>query len=150
MSGMNTTTLPIRVINDNTIELAELATVTLTEIVSGGNTDPDVSSSMAAQINPVTSSAAVTIQANDYPHGLLTFAPSSRSVTVDEPGTGNLTSVTLTIIREYGTLGKLLENLIYLYIFSPLHYSSGSVTINGLEYNIDILSESFLNIRCFH
>lgn len=121
MSGMNTTTLPIRVINDNTIELAELATVTLTEVVSDGNTDPDVSSSMAAQINPLTSSAAVTIQANDYPHGLLTFAPSSRSVTVDEPGTGNLTSVTLTIIREYGTLGILLSAHLCSHYLHKLH-----------------------------
>ena len=51
--------------------------------------------------------SAVTIQANDYPHRLITFSISSRSVTVDEPGTGNITSVSLTIIREYGLIGML-------------------------------------------
>ena len=107
MSGYNSTTLPIRVIDDDTIELSELATVILTEIVLDGNTDPDVSSALGAQINSLTSSSAVTIQANDYPHGLITFSVSSRSVTVDEPGTGNITSVSLTIIREYGLIGML-------------------------------------------
>ena len=107
MSGSNSTTLPIRVTDDDTIELSELAVVTLTEVVLNGNTDPDVSADLAAQIDPLTSSAAVTIQANDYPHGLLTFSGSSRSVTVDEPETGNITSVSLTVIREYGLIGML-------------------------------------------
>ncbi|KAI6651563.1 G protein coupled receptor 98-like protein isoform X1 [Oopsacas minuta] len=111
MSGMNTTTLPIRVLDDQIIELSELATVILTEIVSDGNTDPDVPSILGARINPATSSAAVTIQANDYPHGLLTFSVTSRSVTVDEPETGNLTSVTITIIREYGLIGAITIEL---------------------------------------
>ena len=105
MSGSNSTTLPIRVTDDDTIELSELAVVTLTEVVLNGNTDPDVSADLAAQIDPLTSSAAVTIQANDYPHGLLTFSASSRSVTVDE--TGNITSVSLSVIREYGLIGML-------------------------------------------
>ena len=113
MSGSNSTTLPIRVIDDDTIELSELATVILTEIVLDGNTDPDVSSALGAQINPLTSSSAVTIQANDYPHGLITFSLSSRSVTVDEPGTGNITSVSLTIIREYGLIGMLYTHVLY-------------------------------------
>ena len=107
MSGSNSTTLPIRVTDDDTIELSELAVVTLTEVVLNGNTDPDVPSALGAQINPISSSAAVTIQANDYPHGLITFSASSRSVAVNEPGTGNVTSVSLTIIREYGLIGML-------------------------------------------
>ena len=111
MSGYNSTTLPIRIIDDDTIELSELATVILTEIVLDGNTDPDVSSALGAQINSLTSSSAVTIQANDYPHGLITFSVSSRSVTVDEPGTGNITSVALTIIREYGLIGMLYRSI---------------------------------------
>ena len=80
MSGSNSTTLPIRVIDDDTIELSELATVILTEIVLDGNTDPDVFSALGALINSLTSSSAVTIQSNDYPHGLITFSVSSRAV----------------------------------------------------------------------
>lgn len=49
--------------------------------------------------------AVLTVEASDEPHGVLSFAPSSRVVLVQE---GNKT-IQLFINREFGSLGWYVE-----------------------------------------
>lgn len=105
MDGQTSAFLPVRIIDDDIPELTEIATYRLISVFKNGNTHENISSSLAARIDPVSDEATVTIQANDYPHGLLTWVNSSKIVTVNEPENGQTSSVTLTIIREYGAIG---------------------------------------------
>ena len=56
-----------------------------------------------ARIDSTSSTAVVSISANDYPYGLFTFSSAFRPLVVDETA-GN---VTVTVTREFGTTGTV-------------------------------------------
>lgn len=57
----------------------------------------------AATINPLRSSALITIRGSDNPHGLFQFALTSQAVRVEE----DVGRVNLQVDRKFGTIGAV-------------------------------------------
>ena len=97
-------TITLLIQSDIIPELNELTTVTLTAVLENGVPEGgDVS--RGAKITPSQSQAVVTVEANDAPHGVITWTPSVVMVTEDE-GIDN--NVQLSLVREFGAIGAVV------------------------------------------
>lgn len=96
------------VVADSTPELEEVATITLTGVVRGG-VAAGLDTTRGAKLISSQSASVITIEANDDPHGVVSWSPSSVSVKTPE-AEGSDSVVRLTVVREFGTVGVLLVN----------------------------------------
>lgn len=103
------TTITLEVLTDATPEISELYNV---NILSVQTLSADIDRSGAATIDPVSSTATVTIAASNNPHGIVEFHINSLNVTTDESA-----MLYLTIIREFGSIG----NYSYFYVSVMLY-----------------------------
>ncbi|XP_038076858.1 adhesion G-protein coupled receptor V1-like isoform X2 [Patiria miniata] len=88
----------LSVLSDDTPEVNEEFQVTLSNVQTMG-----ISLTGAATLDPQGSTASVTIQASDEPHGVFSFAQGSEVVMVAE---GN-TTVQLFVDRKFGSIGRV-------------------------------------------
>ena len=73
-----------------------------------------VSATGAAALDPQGSTASITVQASDEPHGVFSFAQGSDFVITQE---GDIT-LQLFVERKFGSIGKLYEiRLLLCYFF---------------------------------
>lgn len=97
-------TITLLITSDNVSELDEVTTVTLTRVVENGVAmagDQSRGASLASGRNQ----AVITVQANDDPHGVVTWSPTL--VMADEvEGRNNVIQVTL--VREFGAIGAII------------------------------------------
>jgi G-protein coupled receptor 98 len=107
-SGTNKTVLSLNILADTEPELQEMVIITLTDVVQGGVTGGS-DMSKGAKLIPSQSASVITIEANDDPHGVISWSPSSLLVKTPEID-GADSVVTLTVVREFGTVGVLLVN----------------------------------------
>ena len=101
----------VTVLADAIPELKEVASIKLTGIVRGG-VAAGSDTSRGAKLISTRSVSVITIEANDEPHGVVSWSPSSLSIKASEMEGAN-SAVTLTIVREFGTVGVLLVNYTY-------------------------------------
>ncbi len=95
------TEIDINVRADATPEISEPYTLTLTSVETLSS---DISPSGHAVRNPQGLTAVVTIQANENPHGVVEFQAASANVSSSES-----VPVELTLVRKFGTIGRLLS-----------------------------------------
>ena len=95
--GVNITTIVFGVINDTTPKLTTPYTVQLTSVqtLSADITTPEA----VAQLDPTSLLATITVNASNYPHGVVEF--QQQYVVSDQ-----LSPVQVTLVREYGTFGE--------------------------------------------
>ncbi|KAM8960806.1 adhesion G-protein coupled receptor V1 [Pelodytes ibericus] len=95
-------------------------------------TTQGISGTGAAALDKQGYEAVLTVEASDEPHGIISFAPSSRIILTEE---GNKT-VQLFINREYGSLGDI--NITYTTTMDLLHIinktKDGHPAEPGLDY----------------
>lgn len=72
--------------------MVELLNITTYEIAASG----------AAEFIPGQTSATLSVQASDNPHGVIEFQSGSRDLKTDEANE----TITLVLSRLYGTIGK--------------------------------------------
>ena len=83
------------VLADKLPEIAELFTLRLEQAM------PLSSNIGMAVLDPLGTTATLTVQASDNPHGVVQFQPESATLSTDETDQGSL-----TIIRTFGTIGE--------------------------------------------
>lgn len=89
---------------DSVPELNEVTTVSLTSIVESG-IPGGTNQSRGARLLPGGTEAVITVQANDDPHGVISWFPVM--VLVDEQeGSNNV--LQLIIVREFGAVGAVI------------------------------------------
>lgn len=97
--------------SDNLPELTEITQVELTEVTANG-VGMNAIVQRGAMIDPATSTAVISVVANDFPHGQIRWAPSV--IMIEEP---NATmEVELTLIRESGAIGDIIISYRWAYI----------------------------------
>lgn len=102
--GVAMDTINLLIISDEVAELNEVTMVTLTTVVENG-VSMGGDQSRGASIAPGRSQAVITVQANDDPHGVVTWSPTL--VVADElEGANNVIQVTL--VREFGAIGAVI------------------------------------------
>lgn len=92
---------------DSDPELQEESQVQLTEVTQNGvpeGGDP----SRGATIVPGEDVAFITVSANDAPHGVVVWSVSNVSSAEVE---GQDSTVSLTLIREFGTIGSIVVSV---------------------------------------
>ncbi|XP_053555694.1 LOW QUALITY PROTEIN: adhesion G-protein coupled receptor V1 [Bombina bombina] len=100
--GQALTTITVTVVADHIAELTETITVTLTKVITMNIPDP----LRGAKLDPKRSKAVLIILPNDSPHGVIGWHANSLSVNVEEPE-GNVTTITLQVVREQGFVGDI-------------------------------------------
>jgi hypothetical protein len=89
---------------DSTPELNEVTQVTLTAITANGiPTSGD--QSRGARLAAGQSVAVITVQANDEPHGVVTWSPD-MVLAEEEEGRDNV--LQLSLVREFGDIGAII------------------------------------------
>ena len=100
--GVNSTQIVLTVHADNVPELDEVTRIQLTQVT---RTDGDAG--RQAIIDSQSSSAVVTVLANDEPHGVVRWSPGSvNSTAIETEGSNNV--INLMVIREFGTVGDII------------------------------------------
>ena len=89
---------------DDVAELNEVTMVTLTRIVENG-VAMDGEQNRGATLVPARNQAAITVAANDDPHGVVMW--SSTSIIADELEGGN-NVIEVAFIREFGAIGAVI------------------------------------------
>ena len=107
-AGANKAVLIVNILADTEPELEEVVTITLTGVVQGG-VAAGSDKSRGAKLILSQLASVITIEANDDPHGVVSWSPSSLSVKAPEVE-GADSVVTLTVVREFGTVGVLFVN----------------------------------------
>lgn len=79
-------------------EVSEPYTLNITSVET---LSPDISPTGHAILDPLGAMATITIQASDNPHGVVEFQAASADVS-----SGESTPVELTLVREFGRIGK--------------------------------------------
>lgn len=93
----------LTILADDLPELTEITEVVLTEVTADGVSATEIVQ-RGAVIDQATSTAVISVVANDFPHGQIRWAPSS--VMIEEPNT--TAEVELTLIRESGTISDII------------------------------------------
>lgn len=83
---------------DGAPELAEIYSLSITAVRT---VSPDISQLGIAELDSQATMATITVEASDNPHGVVEFQSTSVAVESEESS-----PVTLTIVREFGTIGK--------------------------------------------
>jgi len=103
--GVSVSTIVLLIQPDLFPELNEVTRVTLTGVLENGvavGGDP----TRGARLAPAgQTTAVVTVQANDAPHGVVVWSPSVVMVTEEEEVDS---VVQLTLIREFGSIGAII------------------------------------------
>ena len=94
-----TQTLTLQVLADDTPEVNEEYIIILSNVITLG-----VSDTGSAALDPRGSTASITVQASDEPHGVFSFAQGSDFVLTQE---GEIT-LQLFVERKFGSIGKFL------------------------------------------
>ena len=81
-----------------------MAFVTLDRVVENGVPEGG-DSSRGASITPGRHQAVITVQASDFPHGVVSWMPAVVMTTEVE---GADSTVTLTLVREFGSIGAIV------------------------------------------
>lgn len=92
-------------------ELEEVSRVELTQVLQNGVSEggDDARGATIVQGEDV---AFITVSANDAPHGVLVWSVSNISVVEME---GENSSLTLTLIREFGTIGDIVISIRFVH-----------------------------------
>ena len=103
--GVSTATITLLIQPDLVPELDEVTTVALTGILENGvaaGGDP----ARGARLAPLgQTTAVITVQANDAPHGVVVWSPPVVMVT-EEEGVDSVAQ--LTLVREFGSIGAII------------------------------------------
>ena len=102
--GQSVATITLTVAADIAPELSEVTRVILTGVVENG-VPPGGDQSRGAQILPSQREAVITIQANDAPHGVVVWSADVVTATEED---GVDSEVTLTLFREFGSIGMIV------------------------------------------
>ena len=94
-------------------ELNEVTVIEMTEITENGVL-PGADSTRGARLIPSRTQSFITVQANDAPHGVIVW--SANRVTTTELDAVDST-VRLTILREFGSIGAILISYRYIYTY---------------------------------
>lgn len=98
--GSSRAVIMLLITSDDTPELNEVTRVTLSDVVENGvPTSGD--QTRGARLILTLSEAVITVQANDDPHGVVTWSP--LMVVVEEED-----NVQFTLVREFGTVGAII------------------------------------------
>lgn len=97
-------TLTLFIASDDTPELNEVSMVILTDVVVNG-VPSSGDQSKGARLASGQTVAVITVQANDDPHGVVTWSPL---VIVAEEEEGRDNVVQLTLVREFGNTGAII------------------------------------------
>ena len=103
-NGTSTATITLSIVADDTPELNEVTMVTLTSVVENG-VPPSEDQTRGANLALAQSVAVITVQANDDPHGVVTWSPLVVQ-TEEEEERNNV--LLLTIAREFGATGAII------------------------------------------
>lgn len=103
--GASLATISLLVLSDNTSELNEVTTVTLTNIVLNG-VPPSGDPARGAGLTPGRNEAVLTVQANDVPHGEVGWAAAVVMAVEEEEGENG--NVQLLLVREFGAIGVII------------------------------------------
>nr|XP_014349406.1 PREDICTED: G-protein coupled receptor 98 [Latimeria chalumnae] len=124
--GSLNATISVNLLDDQIPEEKEEYTVILSNIMTQGVLPTGI-----AVLDSQGYEAVLTVEASDEPHGVLSFAPSSRMVSTQE---GNKT-IQLFVNREFGSLRAI--NITYETVqgsITPLNLTEGSLAEPGLDY----------------
>ncbi|XP_069819007.1 adhesion G-protein coupled receptor V1 isoform X3 [Dendropsophus ebraccatus] len=122
--GSLNTSFTVHLLDDQIPEEREEYQIVLHNVITEGISGPG-----AAVLDEQGYEAVLTVEASDEPHGLLNFAPSSRTVFTQEANK----TIQLFINREYGSLGDI--NITYTtYGTRPLNGTTMSPAEPGLDY----------------
>lgn len=102
--GVSSASITLTVSPDEVAELNEVTLVTLTDVVENG-VPPSGDQTRGATIASGQSQAVITVQANDDPHGVVSWSPLIVRAEELEEMTNN---VQLIIVREFGTVGAII------------------------------------------
>ena len=106
--GVAEATIRLVIQSDNLPELTEITQVELTEVTADG-VGMDEIVRRGAMIDLASSTAVISVTANDFPHGQIRWAPSV--LMIEEP---NATmEVELILIRESGAIGDIIISYRY-------------------------------------
>ncbi|XP_048257204.1 adhesion G-protein coupled receptor V1-like isoform X2 [Haliotis rufescens] len=117
--------ISLTVLTDDTPEVNEEYRLRLYNPITQG-----VGVTGAATINPLRSSALITIRGSDNPHGLFQFALTSQAVRVEE----DVGRVNLQVDRKFGTIGAVQVSY---------NISAGSVTPTSTVLILATANEDF-------
>eukprot|EP00118_Oscarella_pearsei_P022727 m.265821 g.265821 ORF g.265821 m.265821 type:complete len:6112 (+) comp40493_c2_seq23:779-19114(+) len=107
--GVNKATLTLSILADDTSEIDEMVVITLTDVLGRGGVPEGADVSRKAKIVPTLASSVISVRANDDPHGVIIWSPSS--LTVQTPELDAFDSVVpLTVVREFGSFGDIIVN----------------------------------------
>jgi len=101
---------------DNLPELTEITEVVLTDVTVDGVTSMTLQIEgevPGAYIDDASMTAIISVAANDFPHGQITWDSASLLVMVPEPN-DTAVAIDLTLIRLSGTIGNIL--ITYRYV----------------------------------
>ncbi|XP_071995626.1 adhesion G-protein coupled receptor V1 isoform X3 [Engystomops pustulosus] len=122
--GTLNTSFTVHLLDDQLPEEREEYRIILYNVITQGITGPG-----AAILDEQGYEAVLTVEASDEPHGLISFAPSSRTVLIQEANK----TIQLYINREYGSLGDI--NITYTTSMAPpLNGTSMSPAQPGIDY----------------
>lgn len=103
-NGTSTASITLFIVADNTPELNEVTMVTLTSVVENG-VPPSGDQSRGARLASAQNVAVITVQANDDPHGVVTWSPLVIQTQEEE---GRNSVLLLSIAREFGDIGAII------------------------------------------
>lgn len=97
-------TITLLITADDISELNEVTMVTLTRVVENGVAMAG-DQSRGASLASGRSQAVVTVQANDNPHGVITWSPT---LVMAEEVEGRNNEIQVSLIREFGAIGAII------------------------------------------
>ncbi|XP_073534717.1 adhesion G-protein coupled receptor V1 isoform X1 [Phyllobates terribilis] len=122
--GLLNSSFTVHLLDDQIPEEREEYQILLHNVITQGISGPG-----AAVLDEQGYEAVLTVEASDEPHGLLSFAPSSRIMITQEANK----TIQLFINREYGSLGDI--NITYTTsVAHPLNDTIMSPAASGLDY----------------
>lgn len=95
MQGQSQAPIILNVIADKLPELAEFFTLRIERAES-------VSSNIGEAVLSLATTAILTVNASDNPHGVVQFQPGPTNTSSSE-----INPISITVIRTFGTIGKL-------------------------------------------
>ena len=102
--GNSSAPILLRIVHDNVAELNEVTRVTLTTVLQNG-VPASGDASRGARIVPGLDQAVITVQANDDPHGVVSWS-SPRVLAREEEGSDSV--VELSLLREFGDIAAIV------------------------------------------
>ena len=104
LDGESQSNITLALEGDSTPELSEMTFVTLTRVTESGVPEGG-DTSRGAQIISGRNQAVITVQASDFPHGVISWVSPVVMATEVE---GMDSTVTLTLVREFGSIGAIV------------------------------------------